>query len=238
MKRRKNRIAKADGDKDKDKTFRLTDIDPEFVSLVRAGANRQRSFMVVKEDAESGGTNENHDTQPAVAPAAVEGLEAEGHTGSSKKSDGTETSPGGATDLASWLTEATGQLEELSLDIAIQRALDAQAVDNAAAGQASKQAHEIETTAAPAVKQEDEAESMEKAARLEAELAKTRRENLALKAKVARLSAATVGKSSVILTGEVTSKQNQADGKPQPSPSRGAFNRGGDMAAAVTQNQG
>lgn len=40
-------MGKQDDDK---KVYRLTEIHPEFVSLVRAGANRQDSFMVVKSE--------------------------------------------------------------------------------------------------------------------------------------------------------------------------------------------
>lgn len=43
------RIAKANGKPD-DKVYRLTDIEPQFVSLVTAGANRQKKFQVVKAD--------------------------------------------------------------------------------------------------------------------------------------------------------------------------------------------
>jgi hypothetical protein len=389
MKRRKDRIAKAGDDKSKDKVFRLTDIDPEFVSLVRAGANRQRAFMVVKaeedvdeaedpipEDFDEGqlgeyltekftgsprnrfGTHSSykfkgnyakawmlHFSQHAQGkpdavstgpirgtvrrvemiaaamkpacklpttdvidarggaespvsgdypetPAAYglsewdkpkddadrEGMKLscsdlevikraalaevkrraedaeknaaaiedacggkpkdEDKKGGRKKSDDTEKPPKDATDLASWLSEATEQLEGMSLDIAIQNALDAHAVDKAAPVQPSDPAQEIAVTAAPAVEKGERPEDRERAARLEAELAKARRENLALKAKNARLSAATIGKSSVILTGEVTSRQQKAEKKPQTSPSRGAFNRGGDIAAAVARGEG
>jgi len=44
-------INKADGGAPGRPEARLTDMDVEFVSLVRAGANRQTSFMVVKRDA-------------------------------------------------------------------------------------------------------------------------------------------------------------------------------------------
>lgn len=44
-----------DGDKAK---HRLTDIDTQYVSLVRAGANRQTQFMIVKEDMDGSGPPE------------------------------------------------------------------------------------------------------------------------------------------------------------------------------------
>jgi hypothetical protein len=44
-------INKTDGGATEKPEARLTDMDVEFVSLVRAGANRQTSFMVVKRDA-------------------------------------------------------------------------------------------------------------------------------------------------------------------------------------------
>jgi len=293
MKRSKERVAKADGDKDK--VFRLTDIDPEFVSLVRAGANRQKQFMVVKEekdgevskaippvipgrvsprtpgnvcqfcgapvthgaktcpkcgriltfasDDEKTGENANDtadDTNQDAPPADGQDGAAVSDTDrvdSGKTSDGTEATPKDASDLASWLNEAGEQIEELSLDIAIQNALDAQAVDQAKSGHQSDQAQEIGTTAAPAVTKEVDPGERERAAKLEAELVKTRRDNLALKAKNARLAAAAVGKSSVILTGEVTSRQQKTGTKTPTSPSRGAFSRGGDIAAAVTRGE-
>jgi hypothetical protein len=386
MSRNRRTIRKAEDDKDK--VFRLTDIDPEFVSLVRAGANRQRAFMVVKADADGDGVEDPipedfddgqmveylaekftgsprnrfgthssykfkgnyakawmlHFSQHAEGkpdsvstgplrgtvrrvemiaaamnpvcklpttdaidarggaespisgeypetPAAYglnewdapkddadrEGMKLscsdlevikraalaevkrraadeemnaaavadacggkpdnEDRKGPRKTSDGTETPPKDAPDLASWLNEAGEQLEDLSLDIAIQRALDAHAVDKSSPDPKSEPAHEIEPTAAPAVTKAEVSDEKERVARAEAELAKARRENIALKAKAARLSA-TIGKSSVILTGEVTSKQKDADKKPNPSPSRGTFNRGGDIAAAVTRNEG
>lgn len=47
----RSKIVKADGGAPDGKPVaRLTDLDVEFVSLVRAGANRQNSFMVVKRD--------------------------------------------------------------------------------------------------------------------------------------------------------------------------------------------
>jgi hypothetical protein len=44
------KIAKADGKPEDDKIYRLTEIEPQFVSMVTAGANRQKKFQVVKAD--------------------------------------------------------------------------------------------------------------------------------------------------------------------------------------------
>ena len=342
---RRSKIAKAkpESDDDKDKVFRLTEIDPEFVSLVRAGANRQRSFMVVKSDEEAakavpgedatpedkraaqqarateygiearedgnlsypaddpttetlygdpvnlmypfGGADNKADVErlknalarfaqardeyqekaskvkileriveaalaagvdvgyqegddiyealPAGLRERMTGMEAGDQEGSGKKSDGNEGTPGGAVDLASWLEGAEEKVSELSLDLAIQAALATQSVDNAAPAQASSKAQEIEPAAAPAVTKagEEGTESRKRIADLEAELAKARKDNIALRAKAARASAV-VGKSSVILTGEVTSRQ-QRPGVEKQSPSKGAFQSGGDIAAAV-----
>lgn len=383
MKRTRSRIEKAAPDGDKDQIFRLTDIDPEFVSLVRAGANRQKSFMVVKEDEAAAdpipddfdeaqmnaflgkltgsprnrfGTHSSYkfkgdyaeawklhfsqhaegkpdatstgpirgaarrvemiaskmkpvhklpstdnigarigDPSPLVGTYAAtakdydiekwdelkddetresvklscsdlevikraalaevkrraedakkEGeaagkggandTEGEGRNGGGEKSGATGTPPKDAVDLASWLEEAGEHVEELSLDIAIQAALDSQLADGTAPGTSSKRVQEIECTLAPGVTTKaggEVSKEAQRVAELEAELSRSRKENTALRAKVTR-AAATVGKSSVILTGEVTSRQ-QRPGTKKESPARGVFHHGGDVAAAVAQ---
>lgn len=382
MKRTRSRIEKAAPEGSKDQIFRLTDIDPEFVSLVRAGANRQKTFMVVKEDEGAAdpipegfdevqmnaflekftgsprnrfGTHSSYkfkgdyaeawklhfsqhaegkpdaestgpirgtvrrvemiaatmkpvcklpstddigarggDPSPlagsyaetakdyglekwdepkddadregvklscsdlevikraalaevkrraedakkageAAGKGGADDTEGEGRNGGGEKSGEPGTPPKDAVDLASWLNEAGEHVEELSLDIAIQAALDSQLADGTAPGTSSKRVQEIEGTVAPAVttKAGEVSKEAQRVAELEAEMSKMRRENTALRAKVTRASA-TVGKSSVILTGEVTSRQ-QRPGTKKESPARGVFHHGGDVAAAVAQ---
>lgn len=175
-----------------------------------------------------------------------------GSTGKTDGSDGTDgdgTPPPDAIDLASWLDEAGEHVEDLSLDHAIQRALDAQSDGQASDDGAAKGVKEIddEGTVPPAVsKVGDEAQGEEKheaeIAKLQAELEETRselrkarRELTSLKARVARLSKG-VGTSSVMLTGEVTAKGTQHTDAHESSPSRGAFLSGGDIAAAVVDD--
>lgn len=323
---RKTKIKKsAETMKEGEKLFRLTEIDPEYVSLVRAGANRQKQFMVVKED-EQGlgpggvcvcpecGYTEEHATgekcnekkcekcgtvmtrkedsaekiipglvpaprtPPKVCPNCGEKLprptpskcpncghglkladDKEADSGDSADTDSADkaddgnraddngTPPHAAEDLAAWLDEAGDKVEDISLDQAIQRALDAQDDGHANDDGASKGAQEIdEDTEPPAVekigdevsgKDELEAQIAKLTAELEesrSELRKARREIVSLKAKNARLSKG-IGKSSVMLTGEVTAKGEQHTDSENESPSRGAFLSGRDIAAAVVE---
>lgn len=331
------------------KVFRLEDIDPEFVSLVHAGANRQKQFMVVKEDdaekavpaadaspedkrkaqqarATQYGIEAREDgnlsyqagnptteslygdpvnlmypfgsdsNQPDVGrirnavarfsqnrdeyqekaskvkvltriveaalragvavtmpegddiydalPAALRDRIKE--KDDSDKGDGNEADGNGSpnqdeSDLSSWLNEAGEKVAEISLDHAVQQALDAQSDGTAASqGKSSQEADEIDDTDPPPVtkageeaQQEDEKD--QRIAKLEAELKKSRVENTALKAKLARLSKGVV-KSSVMLTGEVTGRDQQQTTTEKTSPSRGAFLSGGDIAAAVEKD--
>lgn len=160
--------------------------------------------------------------------------------------DGDGTPAEDVEDLASWITEAEDQVEDLSLDSAIQRALDAQADSHASDDGASKEAQEIEDAGTPPVEKvgeeaPGEGELKAEIAKLKTELEesrtelrKSRREITALKAKNARLSKG-IGQSSVMLTGEVTAKGTQLNDAENESPSRGAFASGGDIAAAVVE---
>ena len=164
-----------------------------------------------------------------------------------KHNDGNEPlgngSPGkDAVDLASWLDEAGTKVDALTLDHAVAAALNTPAeVPAVDVGGTSKEAQEIEDAEAPAAteaeKKTDE-EQLGKMHQLEDKLKKAEREIVSLKAKNARLSKG-VGKSSVILTGEVTAKglQKEEDNE-NTSPSRGAFLSGGDIAAAIAKSGG
>jgi len=249
MKRSKNsaKIAKAKDDKKGDKLFRLTDIEPEFVSLVQAGANRQKTFMVVKEDAEQVVPNAATDNDICAALPIDPKECIQGTDDANKNNDGNEPPGNGspekdAVDLASWLDEAGTKVDALALDHAVAAALNTPAeVPAVDVGETSKEAHEIEDAAAPAateVEKKADEERLSKMHQLEDKLKKAEREIVSLKAKNARLSK-DVGKSSVILTGEVTAKglQNEEDNE-NTSPSRGAFLSGGDIAAAVAKSGG
>jgi len=172
-----------------------------------------------------------------------------GNEGDGDNADGGSTEGGGA-DLSSWLDEAGAEVETLSLDIAIQRALDGQSDSGAAPEKPPAQKAQIGDTGAPPVvaegeaTEEDESEKDAQIAKLEAELnkarselKKARREITSLKAKAARLAKG-VGQSSVMLTGEVTAKGMQQSDNDNEGPSKGAFASGGDIAACVTQDEG
>lgn len=286
-----NRISKADSNSGDEKVFRLTAIEPEFVSLVRAGANRQKQFQVIKAeemyvcpecghkmaaasdaaatvacpkcdgtmkltqvDESKGGDATGKESESAEAAndnettGPANGQEGTGKTGG-EEDDGSEadggSTEGSGNDLSSWLDEAGAEVETLSLDHAIQRALDGQSDSDAGDPKpTATKAQQIEDAGAPPVVAEEEAEedggeSERRIAELEAELAKTqgelrkaRHELTKARAKAARLAKG-VGQSSVMLTGEVTTKGDQP-GTGDESPTKGAFRSGGDIAAAVS----
>ncbi|MEN6370222.1 MAG: hypothetical protein ABFD77_11090 [Thermotogota bacterium] len=341
---KKNRISKAAGADNKGKTFRLTDIDPEFVSLVTAGANRQKGFQVVKSDDEAAkavpdasasaedkkkaqgdratkygiearedgnlsypsdsptteglygdpvnlmyplaGTDnkpdvarirnalsrfsqnrdeygensskvkilervveaalsagvdvtapegdEIYDALPAALRDRISGKESDKSKGDDKTSGGKEPNTEDATDLTSWLEEAGEKVDELSLDIAVQQALDLQAADTSTPKKDSPTAaQEIDPAAASSAK--SGARKSAEDERVAEDLKKAHRENVALKAKIQRLQAS-VGKSSVLLTGEAPRRQEEK--KKHTSPSNGAFFGGRDIAAEVTKGRG
>jgi len=156
--------------------------------------------------------------------------------GDGNNNDGSGNSDTDAIDLTSWLEEAGDKVDDLSLDNALQRALDAQADDDSDASASSKEA-EINNTDSPTVAkvgeevQDEEDPRDAKIAELEAKLKKQSRELNKAKAKSARLAKG-VGQSSVMVTGEFTSADRQQPGE-QESPSKGTFSSGGDMSAAV-----
>ncbi len=270
---RRVQISKDDGEAEKNKVFRLTDIEPEFVSLVRAGANRQKNFQVVKEDEQDGvdgkyvcescGHEETHeagvkcdelkcskcsgamtpkkdnDGDPPGQAAAGKKTGDDGGDGNGTDGDGTE---GSETDLSSWLDEAGTKVELLSLDLGIQRALDSQSDGDADPTMSTApKAHKIDSGAPPVVAKEEtedgNGEKDKRILKLEGDLRKTRNDLTRSKAAAARLVKG-VGKSSVMLTGEVTAKDLQQDDAADTSPTDGAFHSGADIAAVVTSKGG
>lgn len=227
MKRKVTKIQKADAPT-QEEVFRLTEIVPEFVSLVQTGANRQREFMVVKED----GNVQGDPAEPVIPETSDTGEQNIG------KDSGEGTPHEDAIDLASWLTEAGDKLDEISLELSLQAAIDSEpVVQPDVTPESNHEVDEIAPTDPPPVKKAGEEAAVKdskKIAELEKGLEQFRRENIALKAKAARLSAS-VGKSSVLLTGEVSAMTHKSD-EENPSPSRGEFGRGGDIAAALSDD--
>lgn len=218
------------------KLYRLTEIEPDFVSLVGAGANRQKAFQVVKADGSASPEGEatNQETQTQQPEEIGSG---DVDTGTDKKGDDDtngSTEWGGA-DLTSWLEEAGASVDAISLDTAIQRALDSQQGDEPSSSSHTKQALEIGETDLPAVEmvlEETEEDPRDaKIAQLEAKLRKQALELTTAKARAGRLAKG-VGQSSVMVTGEVKVAEKKTPDR-DTSPSKGAFSSGGDMAAAV-----
>lgn len=153
-----------------------------------------------------------------------------------KDTDGEATAGGtpekDAVDLASWLNEAGNRVDEMILDQAVQAALDTPA-DPPTTDKGNAEAQKIDDRGTPPDKVHKEVED-EKAV-LEQKLKKALQENAALMAKNARLGNE-IGKTSVMLTGEVTTKGLQTNNNEKTSPSRGAFLSGGDIAAVVVQS--
>ena len=344
----KVQISKADkGDGQKKKIFRLTEIDPEFVSLVRAGANRQSSFQVVKEDdpeaqkqvPEAGADPDEKraaqeqratkygiearedgnlsyqkddptteamygdpvnlkypfgmsDNEPdsgrlrnalsrfsqardeyekkasqvkilariieaslkagidvsyqegdeiyeALPNDLKERIKSKDDTDKGDKGDDADggSTDGSETDLSSWLDEAGATVETLSLDHAIQAALDGQSDGQPEVSPtASSKANEIGMTGAPPVEKVGEEAGEEdprdvRIAELESRLKKQKLALSKAKADAIRLKKS-VGQTSVLATGEVSTSESQQSDIDE-SPSRGAFKSGNDIAAAV-----
>jgi len=254
----RSRIQKADQPNDDEKIFRLSDMDPEFVSMVHAGANRQKEFQVVKEDAPDG---EDANTDPPPEPTAADkgeqdeqnanpdngqdGEQADGDGQSATdKGDQGGNAEGGDTDLSAWLSDASENVETMLMDHNVQQSLDSPPANGSGAQDTSKQASEIgEAGAPPVVAGEEtvqEAEELRKEnevlkEKLERALADVRKGKAELRkerARVARLQKG-VGDSSVMLTGEVTTHGTQKEGVDDHSPSKGAFFGGRDIAAEV-----
>lgn len=105
-------INKADDGDSGDTIFRLTQIEPQFVSLVTAGANRQRKFQVVKAD--DGNTGNAPNANGSGDTGAGEG-DANNHNGTNSSAKG----QGGDSDFAAWLeeqeTSIDGTLEEAQM---------------------------------------------------------------------------------------------------------------------------
>ncbi len=307
---RKTKIAKTEVSTDKgEKVFRLTEIDPEFVSLVRAGANRQKAFMVIKaedakevdakevdaekiipglapspwkpspkcpncgktihrpipnkcphcghslklaedsdEPAKENSPDAGDDTTTDDPPANVDtGKTEDTEDGTATEANGDSVN-GNVIDLTSWLDEAGAAVEELTMDLAIQQALEALDGQTKGCDEISveeQKVKEVKSAGTPpenlvseeGIEKADESE--QRIAKLEGDLEtsrvetrKARREVTALKAKIARLSKG-VCKSSVILTGEVTAKTEERTSEEKQGPSRGTFTTGGDIAAAL-----
>lgn len=219
--------------------FRLTEIEPEFVSLVHAGANRQTSFLVVKTaggEPESKTPTDPQHTDPAPEPGAPPQVASPG--GAEK---------GSATDSLdlSWLGPAQARVDALLVDALLERALTppCQSVAMAASTPAPMSVETAKAADPPAPLPDpalvaEVAKSKEQVAaanaetdRLRSELAKAQREALADRARMVALKGA-VGGTAVLASGRVTKQDSAPESGQAPT---GIWS--GDLAAEAKRSK-
>jgi polyhydroxyalkanoate synthesis regulator phasin len=201
---------------------RLLDIEPQFVSIVTAGANRQRKFQVVKVDKSA-----NQDDAGANRGSDVNGGHADDEV----------------VDNSKWLSDAQNEIDGLIFEASIFSTTHSDDASGTAVGKASID----EGQSAPSVdslleknaelvgamkKRDERIEKMtseiEKMAseieKLNTDVEKLRRERGKLQAQVARLRGS-VGGSTSLITGNIAAKTGNDEEGEMPWAS------GGDMAA-------
>jgi len=229
-------MVKAYTRKEGGKVHRLQNITTQFVSLVRAGANRQTSFSVVKADEDEPPTEEE-DVNPAPEGAEDEESDKAAACAGGKKKP-KKKDPGGAaddapdTDLAAWLEGASARAEEMLVDATLDTALAQPAEPSPSAEQASdKEAQDVGKTDRSASSEggreaDDRAEKAEKRAEeLERQLRKERK-------RTERMKAAAVGGSTAMVAGEATKAGGSTAGDEDVVPERvrRTWASGGDLA--------
>lgn len=207
--------------------YELTDIDTKFVSLVTAGANRQKNFMIIKAD-EQGKEKDGDPVQQEEQGA--------GDAGESE-------TEGEKTNLSSWLNEAGTRAEDMVVDASIaiaEASLASEAnseVDTGKNNKAQKVGKQVAPLAGEQVKEiaklEKEMDTVKtklekseaKINQLAASNVKSKRELKALRASNARLRKG-IGGTTSLVTGEIiaTGEQKNTSGEGEP------WAHGGDMA--------
>jgi len=240
MKSQRVKINKADGDSGDGTIFRLTEIEPQFVSLVTAGANRQKKFQVVKAD----------DGETSGAQTGKGAGDTSSASGDNELQSGTDSDPtglGSDGDFAAWLDEAESQVGKSLEDAQIELLLtsdvpaassppddstqqrvgksDAQ-VTKAFEGLQAEFAQEI-------AKNKELATRVDKLtgtiAKLKKQVASLTTERDKYRAKVVRLKS-NVGGVTSIQTGVVSKGSSR---KPEADPRDGAWASGGDLASRI-----
>jgi len=208
---------------EKGQTHRLEDMDTQFVSLVRAGANRQKKFMIVKRDNHAPPVDDEENTPQTD-------INSKSPTASSAGDDSDSNASAAAqdADFLSMLDEACtnidGRLIDIQLDAAIEAFKTAPSAKEAVETQKSvesgtrSEAHSNNEQAEELSKQL-QAERKERA-RLKEELRKQQAKNAALRT--------SIGKSSALSYGEV-------DGSDLESGGETASLWGGDLAEEATK---
>lgn len=185
-----------DEDKDNPKKLRrLSEIDTQFVSLVRAGANRQRQFLVVKQDDEEQNKEcEKTDDVPAEGKRTEETVKELGSNGP---------------DLLAWLTN---RKKTIDVNLGVLAKIASVATSRAAT-QPEPKTPEVAQVQEPVSPESETIAKLEKSLeesrqhneRMREELRKFRRELTAMKARNVTLTKS-VGESSAIVTGTVSKK--------------------------------
>jgi hypothetical protein len=253
-------LRKADAaSEEADRVHRLTEMDTQFVSLVRAGANRQSKFFVVKADgsvvpavevvpdaSDEPPVDETLKTTDPSAAAAGEEPAVE-PAGSTIPEEGTAPDATSKLDVSAWLDKAGARARALAMEHAIAQALaqPSPVVDPPVAPES--------VAAAPV--EPGRAELEAKAASLETELDAARARIIALEVEVREArkaaadavaaSAVAVGKANAALVserarvtklrGSIAQPSAMSTGEVPASTQGGAARTGwaGDLAAQV-----
>ena len=242
MKRNRVKIEKSEEGEEKKQIFRLTDIEPQFVSIVTAGANRQKKFQVVKAD-------------DGTAP----GTPAEKNAGGDRSvENGTEV-PGvgepaigqnNEKDFIDWLEDVGKSVSQVLEDAQVTEILLASTSDvgsfpeqSTLQQQVGKSSEKIEKAFAEL--QGDFATTVAKNKELSCTIEKQSREIAAIKKQLATVTAERnkyrskavkfkngVGGTTALITGNVFSAEKTKEGD---DPIDAAWAAGGDLASKVNK---
>lgn len=218
-------------DNDGETIFRLTDIEPQFVSLVTAGANRQRKFQVVKADEQQFSKGSD-----SGAPAAGDNVQS-----------GTGNMAGDEEDFTAWLSELEMSIAESINEVHIMANVfdvvdesmppsvdpDEPAADNAAAvkelAAAKAEIEALKAENATLSKQLEKEKGLKAGLKKQLKSVEDERNKLGLK--VTRLKSNRVGGTTSIITGKV----DKVEKKSVDKSAKPLWAAGGDMSAALEE---
>lgn len=227
------RVKISKSDETDNRVHELTEIEPQFVSLVTAGANRQKSFQVVKSESKQ---NKNK---------SLSNTDGDKKSQANKNAD---TNSSDDADLAAWLDEASTNANAL-LDDAIAstafletedvlphvnkdkkeqvgKSQDAQSVEQLLA-----KSKELETTIA---KEREQRIGLEKSRdALTIEVSQLKKERDKIRGQLSKLRNG-VGGSTALVTGNVNTDKGNDD---NDAPRSTAWSSGGDLAATETSKK-
>jgi hypothetical protein len=218
---------------DEDEIKRLTEIDTQFVSLVRAGANRQTKFLIVKAVVcPSCGAKIEIETEGGDCPicgkplaAQPDGAEppppvvppSEDVEDAKKEQPASAPEPGATSgDRLDWLDQASAELSATLCDALLAKVT----LPDPNAGAEPAPAAPLATAPAPAPAPSPDTAALAKAqdeiAQLRTQLAKAERETATASARAEALKSA-CGTSAVLPAGYVTDKGSAASGGAKPA---------------------